>query len=194
MDETTNPLPADRPVAPLRRIAAVVATLAVLAGVNWTIVQRERLVSSGRVVLLELAPVDPRSLMQGDYMALRFAIAREAFHAIDADGRMTPGHGEDGARDGWIVADLDEHGVAHFGRFADRAAGRATAGPSQILLRYRVRDGQPKFATNAFFFEEGQADRYASARYGEFRVAPDGEMILTDLRDGTRQRLGEPRR
>jgi len=30
-----------------------------------------------QVVYLELAPVDPRSLIQGDYMALRFALARE---------------------------------------------------------------------------------------------------------------------
>ncbi|MET0346848.1 MAG: GDYXXLXY domain-containing protein [Casimicrobiaceae bacterium] len=42
----------------------------------------------------------------------------------------------------------------------------------------------PKLGTNAFFFEEGTGDRYAGARYGEFRVAPDGEAILTGLRDG----------
>jgi hypothetical protein len=33
------------------------------------------------------------------------------------------------------------------------------------------------------FFEEGTADRYTAARYGEFRVAADGESILTGLRD-----------
>ena len=39
-----------------------------------------------------------------------------------------------------------------------------------------------KFATNAFFFQEGTAKRYEAARYGEFRVASDGELLLTGLR------------
>ncbi|XOT97907.1 GDYXXLXY domain-containing protein, partial [Alcaligenes pakistanensis] len=30
----------------------------------------------GQTVLLELAPVDPRSLMQGDYMSLNFALSQ----------------------------------------------------------------------------------------------------------------------
>jgi uncharacterized membrane-anchored protein len=51
-----------------------------------------------------------------------------------------------------------------------------------VLLRYRVRNGELKFATNAFFFQEGTAKRYEGARYGEFRVAPDGELLLTGLR------------
>jgi uncharacterized membrane-anchored protein len=39
-----------------------------------------------------------------------------------------------------------------------------------------------KFATNAYFFQEGTAARYEPARYGEFRVAPDGDLLLTGLR------------
>ena len=61
-----------------------------------------------------------------------------------------------------------------------------TAGPlapGEIALRYRVRGGQPNFATNAFFFEEGQAAAYAGAAFGEFRVGENGEMILTGLRN-----------
>ena len=52
----------------------------------------------------------------------------------------------------------------------------------QVAMRYRVREGKIKFATNAFFFEEGKGDIYAKARYGEFRVADDGELLLHDLR------------
>ena len=36
--------------------------------------------------------------------------------------------------------------------------------------------------TNAYFFEEGTAKRYEAAQYGELRVAPDGELLLTGLR------------
>lgn len=160
----------------MRKAIAVAAGLLVLGVVNWTIYAREQLLASGRVVLLELAPVDPRSLLQGDYMALRFKAANEAF---GRDGRQR-------AEDGRIVVRVGERGV---GSFARRDASEPL-GQDELLLRYRVREGRAKFATNAFFFQEGTGRLYSGARYGEFRVAPDGEMLLTHLVDEKFERLG----
>ena len=78
--------------------------------------------------------------------------------------------------------------VATFVRIDD-----ATPLAPELRLRYRWRAGEPKFATNAFFFEEGTGERYAGARYGEFRVGPDGESILTGLRDAARGRSARRR-
>ena len=58
------------------------------------------------------------------------------------------------------------------------------------MLRYRIRNDQVKFASNAFFFEEGSAQHYQPARYGEFRVSADGEMLLTNLRGADLAVLG----
>lgn len=154
----------------MRRLIALLAGLVILAAVNWTVWQRERLVTNGRVVLLELAPVDPRSLMQGDYMALRFRAASEAFG---------PGRVATDAADGHLVLRLDDKGVAQFVRRDDTTPLAA----DEIRMRFRVRGGTPRFATNAFFFEEGSATRYSEARYGEFRIDGNGEAILTGLRD-----------
>ncbi|MBS0976300.1 GDYXXLXY domain-containing protein, partial [Serratia rubidaea] len=49
--------------------------LAALLLVNLSIYQKEQQLRQGRVAILQLAPVDPRSLMQGDYMALDYALA-----------------------------------------------------------------------------------------------------------------------
>ncbi len=154
----------------MRKLVALLAGLAILAVVNYTVYQREQLLAVGRVVLLELAPVDPRSLMQGDYMALRFKVATEAFGARELDGP---------AADGRLVLRLDPRGVGTFARIDDGTP----LGADEVAIRFRVRAGRPKLATNAFFFEEGTADRYATARYGEFRVDASGEAILTGLRD-----------
>ena len=55
--------------------AGILAALALVGGAALQAVRNnERIIAQGRVVLVELAPVDPRSLMQGDYMMLRFAI------------------------------------------------------------------------------------------------------------------------
>ncbi len=158
----------------MRERIALVAGLLVLAAIDYVIVQRESLVANGKVVLLELAPVDPRSLMQGDYMALRFQLARQAF-----------GSGKD-MKDGRIVVALDERGVGRFTRFEDATP----LGPNEVLVRYRVRNGEPKLATNAFFFQEGQGGIYQAARYGEFRASPDGEVILTAMRGANLEVLG----
>lgn len=157
----------------MRKAVALLAGLGILVLANLSIQGRERLLAEGRVVLLELAPVDPRSLMQGDYMALRFQVADAAFGA---------GNGKNLPRDGHLVLRLDDRGVASFVRL-ERLEGGAPLAENEVRLRYRFREGEPKLATNAFFFEEGQAGRYGTARYGEFRVAEDGEAILARLRD-----------
>jgi uncharacterized membrane-anchored protein len=162
----------------MRKAIALIAGLAVLAFVNFGIYQREQLVVGGRVVLLKLSPIDPRSLIQGDYMRLNFEAADQAFPALG--GKRADGH---------VVVALDGQSVGHFRRLAD---ARPLA-PGEVALRYRIRGGRPNFATNAYFFEEGQAQAYADAAYGEFRVGEDGEMILTGLRDASLRPLGQRR-
>ena len=164
----------------MRKLVALLAGLAVLAAVNFGIYQRELLLTRGRIVLLELAPVDPRSLMQGDYMRLNFALANQAFPFERRRAALADGH---------IIVALDSNWVGRFRRLDD---GRPLA-PGEIALRYRVRGGQPNFATNAYFFEEGQAGAYEDAAYGEFRVGEDGEMILTGLRNARFQALNARR-
>jgi uncharacterized membrane-anchored protein len=173
----------------MRSAAAIIACAAILAVVDFSIAGKERQLESGRIVYLELAPVDPRSLMQGDYMALRFRIANDARPAMQRSDSPRGG-GAFGRRDlavadGRMVAALDERSIASFRRLDDRTA----LAVDEILLRYRVREGDVKFATNAFFFEEGKGKRYEAARYGEFRVAPDGELLLTGLRGKDLERL-----
>lgn len=152
--------------------------IALLGLINYTIHSRETLRQEGLIVLLELAPVDPRSLMQGDYVALRFQVA-EAL-GRDADDTEQP--------DGLLVLQLDEQQLGRFLRLDD---GRPLA-RDEVRLRYRVRAGQVKLATNAFFFQEGQGRHYEQARYGEFRVAGDGDALLTGLRGADFSPLGAP--
>jgi len=148
----------------LTRLAVVAAVMLVLGAVNWSIVAKERIKTDGQRILLELAPVDPRSLMQGDYMALRFSLARN-IQAV-ASG-SAPLH-------------IDANGVA---TLAEESADAPR-------IRYRLRDNGIWLGTNAYFFEEGTAERYAHARYGEFRLdRKTGEAVLTGLVDVDFKRL-----
>jgi uncharacterized membrane-anchored protein len=153
-----------KPIA--ARILIALGALLVLAALNDAIVGKERIRRDGEVVYLSLAPVDPRSLMQGDYMALRFALAQELERG---SGALREGQ----TRRADVALD------------AKRVARLATTeGDAALRLRYRIRGGHVWLGTNAFFFEEGSAHRYASARYGEFRVdRASGEAVLVGLRD-----------
>ncbi|MES2356372.1 MAG: GDYXXLXY domain-containing protein [Pseudomonadota bacterium] len=160
----------------MRKLIVAAGAVLILAVVNFSIWQKENLLADGRIVLLELAPVDPRSLMQGDYMALRYKLVNEVFGREDRKNLS----------DGHVIVTLDEKGVGTFKRFDDGAA----LAPNDVRMRYRIRSGQVKFATNAFFFQEGLGPNYQGARFGEFRVSEKGELLLTALRGGTLELLG----
>lgn len=185
---------------------------------NRGIAGHERTLAEGRVVLLELAPVDPRSLMQGDYMALRFDVADDIHAAGNPACRKyrermkaARARGEDAAdgnsaaalacmqgafvdaapafpaRDGYVVVALDRDRV---GRFVRIQSAPTPVGRNELAVRFRERDWRgARIAGDAWFFPEGQASRYAPARYGELRVADDGTALLTGLYDRDRKRL-----
>jgi uncharacterized membrane-anchored protein len=147
----------------LVRILIVLGALLVLGGVNYSIHAKEQVIRHGDVMYLELAPVDPRSLMQGDYMALRFAIAAEI-------ARQRP--------EGNIaLLQLDSRRVARMPK-----PGSADSG--SVRVHFRMRNGAVWIGTNAYFFEEGSATRFTPARFGKFRVDPrSGEAVLVALCD-----------
>lgn len=194
--------PASRTRAPRWAIAlAVLGLLLVLGGYDHAIWQKERLLARGATVRLALAPVDPRALLTGDYMALDYAIARDIVQATGQRRDLTrcgPIGAERDARcddgairarfDGWAVVRLDASGVATLARAT--IGERPVPGPGEILLRYRQRDGRARLGTDAWYFQEGTGTEYQQARYGEFRVDDDGTMVLVRMLDAKLEALG----
>jgi uncharacterized membrane-anchored protein len=146
-----------------------------LVTANLAIAGKERILSGGNTVYLVLLPVDPRSLLQGDYMALRYALAEEVGRQRDDQVSVS----------GRVVVTLDVLGVARFVRFDD---GSGVADGEQ-LLQYRKRGEGVRIASEAFFFQEGQGPVYQSARYGELMVNDAGKAVLVGLRDEGFKRL-----
>jgi len=148
---------------------AIITLILILAIVNYSIYQKEQHIKNGTKIYLKLAPVDPRSLMQGDYMALRFDIARKIQKELPKNENQ----------DGRVLVHLDKKNVASFVNiFKGQKLNK-----DEIFIKYRQRNGIVKFASNAFFFEEGSAKKYEKAKYGEFRVNGNGELLLVGLAD-----------
>lgn len=182
----------------LTRVLTLVGALLVLGSVDYSIYGKERVIRDGETVYLELAPVDPRSLMQGDYMALRFRLAgriaewretegRERLRTapLTVDDRGVATLSEEG---GGVTEGSGEVGGSSEDRGEVGEPGEGAAG--SLRIAFRMRGGRVWLGTNAYFFAEGTADRYEGARYGEFRVDPaTGEAVLVGLRDAELNRL-----
>ncbi|MDY0250527.1 MAG: GDYXXLXY domain-containing protein [Pseudomonas sp.] len=162
----------------MRKWLILLCTPLILGVVNFAIWQNETLIKQGQTVLLELVPVDPRSLMQGDYMALRFAMAEAIRKQLSNTQDSVTGQ---------IIVQLDAQRRASLVALDQQQP----LADGQLRLQFRLRNGQVKFATNAFFFQEGTASRYEQAKYGLFRVGDKGQLMLTHLVDAKLQTLGQ---
>lgn len=149
-------------------LAGGLLTLLVANGAIW---QKQALIAQGRPVFLALAPVDPRSLLQGDYMRLNFGPAG----LDDSPLLQSPGSTRPKA-----VARIDARGVAivQRGQRPDRALAA-----DELLIELTPKDGRWMLVTDAWFFREGDGERWALARFGEFRVLPDGRALLVGMAD-----------
>ncbi|KAA1285190.1 GDYXXLXY domain-containing protein [Alcaligenes faecalis] len=184
--------------APKGMVASVLlGTVLVLGVANVAIVQKERILSDGQTVLLELAPVDPRSLMQGDYMSLNFALSQNLSALSwglpkDVLAKMDAQQ--------WVVVavKLDENKVAQLkGVYLEQDGQERlwseegpVAEPSDVMrLRMRRHRSNWTPGTDAWFFAEGSADRFDAARYGEFAVVEGGQSLLRAMLDEDRKEI-----
>lgn len=184
--------------APKGMVASVLlGTVLVLGVANVAIVQKERILSDGQTVLLELAPVDPRSLMQGDYMSLNFALSQNLSALSwglpkDVLAKMDAQQ--------WVVVavQLDENKVAQLkGVYLEQDGQERlwseegpVAEPSDVMrLRMRRHRSNWTPGTDAWFFAEGSADRFDAARYGEFAVVEGGQSLLRAMLDEDRKEI-----
>lgn len=167
-------------------LAALITGIAAQA-----VISRETIIAEGRQILLPLAPVDPRSLMQGDYMILR--LDPDVLPAADTTPRV-----------GFISLDIAEDGTVigrsapiggHDGTISlDRLPGAS----AQINLAYHPSRGgfggrgQLGYGIDSFFFQEGHAAIYQSAAYAVLRVSETGQAVLIGLADGNKQLIAPP--
>ncbi len=167
------PSPAGGPAIPRRGIAAACLGL-FLALFGWSVMQKERLLASGDQIILALRPVDPRSLMQGDYMVLRLAVENDIRHALyglsDNDRALTKGV---------AVVEIEKDKPARFKRLDN---GSSLADGEKRLV-FRGREGEVQVSSGAFFFQEGHGKAYERARFALLRVDGSGNGLITALLD-----------
>jgi uncharacterized membrane-anchored protein len=155
----------------------------------FAVIQKEETLDKGKLVLLRLAPVDPRSLMQGDYMRLDYEV-----NSLDSiiEGRVgrfskmptTKATLDTFKKRGYCIVKLDGKGAASRQRLQ---ADILPLKPDEIPIKYfSSGDGymlQMHIGAESYFFEEGQAKKFEVARYGGIKVDDAGNSVLVGLYD-----------
>jgi uncharacterized membrane-anchored protein len=164
----------------LRQALVVAGLVLVLTVVALDIRHKEATLAEGRLVLLELQPVDPRSLIQGDYMDLRYS--RRALPPPETVAAL-PSRGR-------VVLALDADGVGTFARLDDGSP--LAEGEVRIGYRRQAQEEDLRLGSESFFFQEGDAPVYAVARFGMLRVDAEGRSILVGLAGADHHPLAPP--
>ena len=140
---------------------------------------------------LELRPVDPRSLLQGDYMTLNYDITDKASDFI-YNNRTYIYDGENeneveeirelrklaDAKRAYIAVRLDKNKVAKFVKITKEK----TDEKDLLFIAYKTDGFNVNINANSYLFQEGTGDKYENARYSKV-VLVDNKLRLIDLRD-----------
>jgi uncharacterized membrane-anchored protein len=143
------------------------------------IAEKEALLRQGQTVYLALQPVDPRSLMQGDYMDLNYAVMNTLNHDhFDASAPKPPPSGQ-------IVIKLDGRKVGTFDRY-DKGP---QPGQGEHWLKFHHDGWRAVIGAESYFIPDGSGQLYSKAAYAELKVEPDGSPLLVALCDSNLHRI-----
>ena len=147
----------------------IIANLILLLGYfNWSVYQKEQTLKDGQLVLLQLAPVDPRSLMQGDYMRLNYKEASSDLPDKQTDTR------------GYAILRTDSNQVGEIVRLQNTLEH---VNDNELVIKYKIINRRLFLGAESFFFEEGQDTLFQKAVYGGLKVDDKGQSLLVGLYD-----------
>ncbi len=160
----------------MRNKVLLATFLCLLAFFNYSIFAVEQDIKNGRTVFFELAPVDPRSLLQGDYMSLSYEVLNQIPTLYEnSEEKISP------KTKAQAIIELDENNKAKVISLYNTGMELEK---NQILLSFTYENAFSIRTplTRSYFFQEGNAERFENAKYGVFKYA-NGKYILTNLAD-----------
>ena len=171
-------------VSKVKPLVALAVVLLILIPLNYKVQQFEDVLATGKPVVLKIVPVDPRSLMQGDYMSLSYAILNDIRAKLDKpeDGVFTIETEKKRPSKVYALIHQDEQGVATLCRVEDSLPNDFKDCAADVYLPVNNFKWLPELPSQEYFFAEGKGQHYAQAEYAEYRFK-NGILLLARLLD-----------
>ncbi|OES45168.1 GDYXXLXY domain-containing protein [Domibacillus iocasae] len=155
--------------------AVIVLQSAFVLGTAW---QKEQLIQNGEIAALELAPVDPRSLIQGDYVQLGYEVQNKYNELYNNSPAPPEGKIE-------VVLTPSAYSIEYSGRqipvyeakeFVQSGTGKG------IVMKGNGRYGTLTLGIEHFFIPENTGTEWEEKTHAIIRIAQNGDAILETLR------------
>lgn len=180
-----------------RYLPILVACVSILLFVLMITLNQLQLKRSSRV-FVELAPVDPRSLLQGDYMQLGYAlnwVEDSVQDTVDDQQQRVPSAltladqiYNRSTLEAYVQLDAAQR-VQHSSLDIKKLDRQA------VIQKLKIKnpDNTPRNlypSTSSYLFAEGLGKCYEAAEFAEFKVDAAGNAMLIGLRDAQLKDLG----
>jgi uncharacterized membrane-anchored protein/uncharacterized membrane protein len=162
-----------------KKVGILVIILLQGAWIGYQVYSNETLLQNGETVKLELRPVDPRSLLQGDYVELNYTISQLEDISVESNGPIT------------IVLRKNAEGVHEYAgiyRFDGDWNTSYTRSNGDILLNGKVTSSwgngtQVTYGIENFFIPEGTGlNIEGKIKYAIVKVSDKGDAILETVK------------
>ena len=149
-------------------VALQVLSLLGMIGFKYSVVK------TGRTVVLQSVPIDPRDLMRGDFVRIRFAINRLDLSRLAADGAPLP--------PGSVVyVTLKNTGPAWTPVRADAALPALQEDEAVIKGKIRDRNGniiQVDYGIDSYYVAEGKGRPLEREKYWRVKLDRKGHAVI----------------
>lgn len=140
----------------------VVLNFMIISIIFFYSIYKEESYKKENTIILELAPVDPRSIMQGDYMTLTYQLRNE-FESENLSSQNE-----------YIVLKADSRGVYHYEKLSEKNVKNSI----KVKNVYNFDIG-----ANTYFIKEGSSEHYDKVKYAKLYLLKSGKVRIFKLLD-----------
>ncbi|MFC3884010.1 GDYXXLXY domain-containing protein [Bacillus songklensis] len=154
-------------------VPIVLVILVQLSAISVQAGKSESLLAHGELIKLELQPVDPRSLLQGDYIVLRYSISNVTISPEPRPNEKIS-----------IKLAKNEHGVYEYsGSFVMGKPENPEQGDVDVWITGRYKgSGNIEYGIENYFVSEGTGlDLQQKVNYAKVKVSKNGDAILVSV-------------
>ena len=151
----------------MKKIFVVLNLLLLMIVFGYSVIKEEKNLKKA-TFYIKTVPVDPRSLIQGDYMVLNYDIAESA--------RMEIGN----IRKGYIRIKINDLKIAEFIRIDEEYLPPSN---NEISIQFQKNGSNIDIGVNSYLFQEGTGNKFQKAQYAEVIELKNGRLRLKNLLD-----------
>lgn len=151
----------------MKKILVVLNLLLLMIAFGYSVVKEERNLKQ-KTFYIKTVPVDPRSLIQGDYMILNYDITESA----RGEARNL--------RKGYIRVRLNNLKVAEF---MEVSKEYLPSSDNEFSIQFHQNGSTIDIGVNSYLFQEGTGNRFQRAQYAEVIELKSGKLRLKHLLD-----------